>query len=266
MPMAPSKANRIGAAARRSFRPERLPASAAEKSPSATLASTGSPCQTKRPVAPKVLEIDGHASDNCTSLSVSEILRPGSLATTVPSLILISVKAATREAPAIWLCASAAIKPDQLDWPFAAMLILMVGCSSATSAISTRPTSSGKKRSRAVSRSAVSAGCAASPSTTSAKLTLPRGNSDTVTSPRNIGLRPVTARISPITCARTSSREISAVAAPSTTAPSTTTAASPIARRLNPEATVKGMIFQRFFQTPADYTTGAACANRGRCL
>ena len=74
----------------------------------------------------------------------------------------------------------------------------MAGCSNDTSAISTRPRSNGKKRKRAVSRSAVSAGFASSPSATSAKLTLPRGNSDTLVSPRTIGLKPVTARISAI--------------------------------------------------------------------
>ena len=52
-----------GLPARRSFRPVRLPASAAGKSASVRLASTGSSCQTKRPVAPKLLEIDGQASD-----------------------------------------------------------------------------------------------------------------------------------------------------------------------------------------------------------
>ena len=51
----------------RSFRPVRLPASAAGKSASVMLASTGSSCQTKRPVAPKLLEIDGQASEKSTS-------------------------------------------------------------------------------------------------------------------------------------------------------------------------------------------------------
>ena len=68
--------------------------------------------------------------------------------------------------------------------PSGSMSIAMIGRSSATSEISTRPVSSGKRRSRAVSRSAVSAGRLASPSTTSAKLTLPVGNSETVASPR----------------------------------------------------------------------------------
>ena len=54
--------------------PVRLPASAAAKSPSVRLASTGSSCQMKRPVAPKLLEIDGQASENCTSSSVSVVL------------------------------------------------------------------------------------------------------------------------------------------------------------------------------------------------
>ncbi len=174
--------------------------------------STGSPCQTKRPVAPNVLEIDGQASDNCMSSSVPDSLRSGSRTVTVPPSILISVKAATCGAFGAWLRASASISPDQLERPFGSRLISMVGCSSDTSAISTCPSSSGKNRKRAVNRSAVSAGLAASPSMTSAKLTLPRGNSVTAVSPRSVGLKPVTARISSIACARTASREINAVA------------------------------------------------------
>ena len=84
----------------------------------------------------------------------------------------------------------------------------MVGRSSETSAISTRPISSGKNRSRAVSRSAVSAGCFGSPSTTSAKLTLPLGNSETLALPRRIGSSPVAERMPLRTSARTASGEI----------------------------------------------------------
>ena len=72
-----------------------------------------------------------------------------------------------------WLRASASIRPDQLERPSGSRSTAMVGRSSDTSAISTCPSSSGKKRNRAVSRSAVSAGLLASPSTTSPKLTLP---------------------------------------------------------------------------------------------
>ena len=64
----PSNAAFIGLPAMRSFRPVRLPASAAAKSPSVSVMSSGSSCQTKRPVAPKLLEIDGQASENCTSV------------------------------------------------------------------------------------------------------------------------------------------------------------------------------------------------------
>jgi hypothetical protein len=42
--------------------PERSPFSAARKSPSVRLASIGSSCQMKRPLAPKLREIDGQAS------------------------------------------------------------------------------------------------------------------------------------------------------------------------------------------------------------
>ena len=56
------------------------------------------------------------------------------------------------------------------------------------------PTSSGSNCSLAVSRSAESAGSrdgsAASPSTTSVKLTIAVGNSETATSPRMVGLQP----------------------------------------------------------------------------
>ena len=60
------------------------------------LMSSGSSCQTKRPVAPKLLEIDGQASENSTSVSVSSSFCDGLCTTTVPSSMRISENAATR--------------------------------------------------------------------------------------------------------------------------------------------------------------------------
>ena len=48
--------------------------SAATKSVKLMVASIGSSCQANRPVAAKLLEIDGQASDNSTFASVSTIL------------------------------------------------------------------------------------------------------------------------------------------------------------------------------------------------
>ena len=116
----------------------------------------------------------------------------------------------------------------------------MRGRSSATSAISIRPANSGKNRSRAVSRSAASAGSASSPSATSEKLTEPEGNSDTATLPRNSRSSPVTLRISALTASRTLSAGISNVIVPSTAKLPSTTTAIAMARRLKPVAAVTG--------------------------
>jgi len=204
----PSKAAFIGLPVMRNFTPVRLPASAAAKSASVTVMSRGSLRQTKRPVAPKLLEIDGHASENATASNVSDSFLALLRTSTVPFLMRISENAAARCAFGFWLRASASIRPDQLERPSFSRSTAIVGRSSDTSAISTRPTSSGKKRKRAVSRSAVSAGFLASPRTTSPKLTLPEGNSVTVVGPPRIGFKPVTARISLKTWRRTVSGEI----------------------------------------------------------
>ena len=94
--IAPSKAALIGVPATRSFTPVRLPASAAGKSPSVSVTSSGSSCQTKWPVAPKLLEIDGHASEKATSLSVSSTLFCLLRTNTVPFSMRISENAARR--------------------------------------------------------------------------------------------------------------------------------------------------------------------------
>ena len=93
--IAPSKAALIGVPAIRSFTPVRLPASAAGKSPSVSVTSSGSSCQTKRPVAPKLLEIDGQASEKATSLSVSSTLFCLLRTSTVPFSMRISENAAS---------------------------------------------------------------------------------------------------------------------------------------------------------------------------
>ena len=107
-----------------------------------------------------------------------------------------------------WLRASAAINADQFDFPSGSRSMEMVGRSSETSAISTLPISNGKNRNRAVSRSAISAGRLASPSTTSPKLTLPLGKSETVALPPSCGSSPVAERMPRSTSARTASGDI----------------------------------------------------------
>ncbi len=173
----PSKAAFIGLPATRSLSPVRLPASAAAKSASVTLMSSGSSCQTKRPVAPKLLEIDGQASESMTSSKVSFSFAPGVVQhhRAVADAhfgeggdpLRVRLLAARQRIDQPGPVGARRSAPGRPRWS---------GRSSETSAISTRPTSSGKKRSRAVSRSAVSAGRSASPSSTSSKLTLPVGN------------------------------------------------------------------------------------------
>ena len=82
--MAPSKDSFSGAPVNRTFNPERSPVSAAKKLLSVTLASTGSPRQTNRPLAPKLFEIEGQASDRSTSVSRSSIPFDSSRILTVP--------------------------------------------------------------------------------------------------------------------------------------------------------------------------------------
>src|SRR5690242_7243123 len=71
--IAPSKASLNGLPESRSFRPERSPDSAANRSPAVALASNASPRQMKRPVAPKLRAIDGQANDSVTSDSSSDM-------------------------------------------------------------------------------------------------------------------------------------------------------------------------------------------------
>ncbi len=235
--IAPSNAAFIGVPETRSFTPLRLPASTEGKSASVRLASIGASRQMNRPVAPKLLEIEGHASENSTPDRVSVILRASSRIAMVPPSMRISENAASRCA-ADWLRVSASINPDQLDWPFGFNSTEIFGRSSVTSAISTRPISRGKNRRRAVKRSATSAGCLASPRITSSKLTLPVGNSETLAFPRRTGSSPVTPRISPRTCWRTVSAEIRYPAVVRTSSPPAITASRIIPRRFKPVAAV----------------------------
>ena len=117
----------------------------------------------------------------------------------------ISENAATRSDCGASARASDDIKPDQLDSPVAENATLMVGRTKVTSAISMRPASSGKYRSRAISSSAATAGSPAVwlASTTLRKRTLPDGNSNNEMSSPSTGSRPVTARISAFTASRT---------------------------------------------------------------
>ena len=112
--IAPSNAAFIGVPETRSFSPLRLPASADGKSANVMLASIGASRQIKRPVAPKLLDIDGHANENSTPESVSLILRASSSMMIVPSSMRISENAA-RRCTVVWLRVSASINPDQLD-------------------------------------------------------------------------------------------------------------------------------------------------------
>ena len=152
--IAPSKAAFIGAPETRSFTPLRLPASASGKSASVRLASIGASCQMKRPVAPKLF---GNRRPGQREFYALQCF--GDLAVLRRGLRRCRPRCAFRrtpraDVPPTWLRISASISPDQLDWPFGCNSIAMFGRSSETSAISTRPISSGKNRRRAVNRSA----------------------------------------------------------------------------------------------------------------
>ena len=93
--------------------------------------------------------------------------------------------------------ASVSMWPDQFELPSASNATVMGGRTSDTSAISIRPISSGKKRSRTTSCSAVSAACRCGCRRGSRRRSSPC-RSETArpsTSPRRTGSRPVTARI-----------------------------------------------------------------------
>jgi hypothetical protein len=120
----------------------------ATKSVRLSVASTGSLCQTKRPVAAKLFEIDGQASANSTSVSRSTTLLASSCSITVPSAIRISENDAIRSGLGCKARASVSTWPAQFERPPCAKTTLMVGRASVTSAISMRPIKNGKKRRR----------------------------------------------------------------------------------------------------------------------
>ena len=238
----PSKASFTGAPLSRTLRPERSPASAAAKSDSVIAASIGSSCQTKRPVAAKLLEIDGQASASSTLPKLSDTPRAASLIAMVPSSTRISVNvvaSAGRLALGPSARARVSISAAQLVRPSGPKVTLMRGRNSTTSAISTRPTNSGKNRSRAVSRSAASAGSASSPSATLAKLIEPVGNSETddIAAQHQIESGDV-ADFGLGGLAHAARPGSAAPCVPSTATPSRTTAAMAIPRRLKPVAAV----------------------------
>ena len=155
----PSKANLSGAPVRRTFNPDLSPARAAAKSINVSEASIGSPCHVTWPVAAKLLEIDGQASARSTFSKVSLISRAASSTTMVPPSIRISENEAVLAGrPALEFAgrgpkarASESTRAVQFEWPLPSKLTLMCGRTRDTSAISMRPASNGKKRSRAVS-------------------------------------------------------------------------------------------------------------------
>ncbi len=150
------------------------------------------------------------------------------------------------------LRASAAMWFDQFEVRSALKTMVTVGRTSSTSAISMRPISSGKKRSRATTCSAVSAGLPVllSVSRTSSKRTAPRGNSETEASPRSTGSSPVTARISACTAARTLSAGMNSDSEMRIPAPTASTAATAITRRLMPTGAVTKVFLKQFGTRP----------------
>ena len=134
----------------------------------------------------------------------------------------------------------------------------MVGRTKETSAISMRPVRKGKKRRRATTFSAVSAGAPVRLSSrlTSLKLTVPVGNSETEAPPRSTGSSPVTARISALTASRTASAGIRNGRITRTQTPTMAKPRTTNARRLMPTAAVTTRLSQVLADQPADYTEG----------
>ncbi len=164
----------------------------------------------------------------------------------MPSVIRISENDAGRSGPDLRFRARVSMWSDQFELRSSLKMIAMVGRTSETSAISMRPINSGKKRRRATTCSAVSAGSPVlAPSITSSKLTALAGNRETETSPRSTGSSPVTARISACTALRTASAGSNhgKITRAAIAAAATTAAANP--RRLMPTAAVTTRLSQR---------------------
>src|SRR5215204_2405220 len=135
-PICPSKASLRGAPLMRSLIPERSPVSAATKSVRLTLASTFSPRHTNCPVAPKLFEIDGQASDSSTALRISARSCASLRIITVPPTSRISEnETGTCDPLAGFLVpASRASRPSQLERPAWSTLIRISGRTRVTSA------------------------------------------------------------------------------------------------------------------------------------
>ena len=218
---------------------------AANRSPRLRLTSTGSLRQSTRPVAAKLLEIAGHASDISTSASVSAMPRRSSRTKMVPSATRISENDSLRSvrfASGFRLRERVSTSADQLERPWVSNVTAMRGRISATSAISMRPSSSGSSRSCTISRSADSAASppCSSPSTTWPRITRAEGNSETVASPSSTGSSPVTARISACTVSRTWSAGMNRGTSASAPMPAAITAAIPTPSRFKPLAAITG--------------------------
>ena len=170
-----------------------------------------------------------------------------------PSSILISENDVARFGSACRLRASASMCPDQFELRSALNTIVTVGRTSSTSAISMRPISSGKKRSRATTCSAVSAGLPVllSNNLTSSKRTALAGNSVTEASPRNTGSRPVTAWISACTASRTLSAGMNSDSVSRIPSPTASRAATANAKRLIPIDAVT-RVFLKLFGSEAE--------------
>jgi hypothetical protein len=236
----PSKASFSGAPVSRSLIPDGSPSSAATKSPMPRLASTCSPRQSKRPVAPKLRNMEGQASEPSILVIVSAISRASSRITRVPWSTRTSEKEAVRSELGRSAALNVLASDVQFDFRPGSRTMLTVGRTNVTSDTWIRPISSGKKRSRAVRRSAVSALLPApsSPMVTSSRLTVPKGKNDTEAGPRTTGSSPATARISAFTASRAVSAETKNDMTVSSPAPMTSTAARANPRRLKPLAAV----------------------------
>src|SRR6516164_1103580 len=150
--------------------------------------------------------------------------------------------------------ASDEMSPDQLDPPAAEKATLIVGRTRVTSAISMRPSRSGKYRSRAISSSATTGG---SPDGSLARLTLwkrtlPDGNSDSEISSPKAGSSPVTARISYFTASRTEAAGNKDGMPTNTIITAAMTRAASIATRLTPMAAFTGR-FSDCYETRGIY-------------
>ena len=213
----PSKANLTGAPVRRTFRPERSPASAAAKSASVIELSIGSSCQTKWPVAAKLFEIDGQASASSTLRKLSLMPRAASSQRDGAVVDADFGERGGVDRP-VGLGAERTRQCIDQARPVGMAVVIEADVDARAHQrhvgdLDRGRRTAGRTASRAVSRSAASTGLVSSPSVTLAKLTEPVGNSDTATSPRSTRSSPVTLRISALVASRTVSTGISSAIA-----------------------------------------------------